>query len=226
MSTIDTKPAADNRPYHETYKHADHFRSNEEEFDASKIGMWLFLTTEVLLFSGLFCVYAVFRMMHPEAFTNGSHYLNWKIGTGNTIILLVSSFTVVMAIRNAQLNQQFWLKVNLLITILCGLAFIGIKFAFEYYPKWSVGKRPGRLFDYPFAENEYEHIWWSVYYAATAIHATHVFAGVVLLTWLLIRSLKQHFGPTHYTAIENVGLYWHLVDLIWIFLFPLLYLIH
>lgn len=264
MSTIDLKhghglPApggVDSRPYHERYKHAPHFRTADAEFDAAKLGMWLFLATEILLFAGMFCAYAVFRMLYPQAFANGSHYLDWKWGSLNTVVLLVSSFTVAMSIHNAQKNQQKWLKINLLITILCALTFVAIKLTFEYTPKWSGwffaldpalshyessksalgglfhyvdgygGKRPGAWFSYPYSENPYEHIWWSVYYVSTGIHATHVLIGVGLLSWLLIRAQKRHFGPNHYTAVEIVGLYWHIVDVIWIFLFPLLYLIH
>lgn len=214
------------RPYHESYTHAQHFRSNDEEFDACKIGMWLFLTTEVLLFAGLFVSYAVFRMLYPEAFTNGSHYLDWRWGSLNTIVLLVSSYTIATSIRNAQLDQQGRMRLNLFITLVCAIAFLAIKFTFEYGPKWAQGKRPGVLFDYPFSSDPHEPLWWSVYYCATGIHATHVLIGAILIGWLLWRSTKRHFGPTHYTAVEVVGLYWHIVDMIWIFLFPLLYLIH
>lgn len=258
MTTLDINDSAGlaSRPYHERYRQASHFRSKDEEFDAVKIGMWLFLATEVLLFAGLFVAYAIFRMMYPEAFRNGSHYLDWKWGCFNTLVLLFSSWTIASCIRNAQLNEQAKLRRNLLITIVCALAFIAIKFTFEYTPKWSGwfftldpalshyessksalgglfhyvegygGKRPGSLFDYPFSDNPYEPLWWSVYYSATAIHATHVLIGAGLIFWLYLRARKLHFGPGHYNAVEVVGLYWHIVDLIWIFLFPLLYLIH
>ncbi len=218
--------ARDTRPYWQRYKAAAHFRSKEEEFDAVKLGMWLFLSTEVLTFSGLFCAYAVFRMLYPQAFANGSHYLDPRWGGLNTVILLISSFTIAMAVRNAQKNQQTLLKFNLLATIVCAMAFIAIKLTFEYIPKWGEGKRPGSWFTFPWSENPYEHIWWSVYYSATGIHALHVLIGAALISWLYFRSTKQHFGPGHYTAIEIVALFWHIVDLVWIFLFPLLYLIH
>jgi cytochrome c oxidase subunit III len=216
----------EDRPYHETYHPAHHFRSREHEFSSVKLGMWLFLTTEVLLFAGMFCAYAVFRMLYPEAFANGSHYLDVRWGTLNTVILLISSFTVAMAIRNAQKNQQFWLKLNLAITLVCAAAFLVIKLTFEYIPKWQEGKRPGALFRYPYAADPHEHIWWSVYYVSTGIHALHVVIGGAVIGWVLWRSFRRHFGPTHYNAVEVSGLYWHLVDMIWIFLFPLLYLIH
>jgi cytochrome c oxidase subunit 3 len=230
MTTIDTRPGGggkvlDDRPYHERYTHAPHFRTAAAEFDACKLGMWLFLATEILTFSGMFVAYGIFRMMYPQAWANGSHYLDPFYGGLNTVILLASSFTIAMSIHNAQKNQQFWLKMNLFITILCAIAFVFIKLKYEYIPKWEAGKRPGALFTYPFADNPYEPIWWSVYYAATGIHALHVLTGVVLISWLLIRAQKKHFGPGHYTAVEIVGLFWHIVDIVWIFLFPMLYLI-
>lgn len=229
MTTIDARkvqgPTAP-KAYHETYQHAPHFRSSADEFDAVKMGMWLFLATEVLLFSGLFCAYAVFRMLYPEAFRAGSHYLDWRWGTLNTVVLLLSSFTIAWSVRNAQKGEQGLLKFNLAFTILCAAAFMFIKLVFEYIPKLSQGKRPGVFFNYPFAENPHEPIWWSVYYAATGIHATHVIIGAALIGWLLLRAFKGHFGPRHYNAVEVVALYWHIVDMIWIFLFPLLYLIH
>lgn len=222
MSTAPTQ----REPFWKKPTHAEHFRSHEEEFDACKIGMWLFLTTEVLLFAGLFCAYAIFRMMYPEAFAAGSHHLDSTLGMVNTIVLLVSSFTMAMCIRNAQLNQQGWLKFNLIFTIACGAIFLLVKFIFEYAPKWADGKRPGYWFEYYGAEHAHEPIWWSVYYCATSIHALHVVIGMCCIFYVFMGATKQKYGPKHYTGVEIVGLYWHLVDLIWIFLFPLLYLIH
>lgn len=230
MATIHTTPLGagpgDDLPYHQRYKAAEHFRSKEEEFDAVKIGTWLFLSTEVLLFSGLFVAYAIFRMLYPEAFRNGSAYLDWEYGFLNTIVLLISSYTVASSIRNAQRDEQTKLKINLLITLVCAIAFLAIKLIFEYWPKYQQGKLPGKFFSYPFATDVNEPLWWAVYWVATGIHASHVIVGIGLLSWLLIRAQKRHFGPTHYNAVEVVGLYWHIVDMVWIFLFPLLYLIH
>ena len=205
----------------ERYTHQHHWRNADDEFDAAKFGMWLFLSTEVLLFAGIFVAYAILRMMHPQAFANGSHYLDVKYGGINTVVLLLSSWTVAMAVRCAQLNQQRWLRVNLIFTLACAIAFFVVKLTCEYIPKWSQGKRPGALFDYPYASDPYEPLWWSVYYAATGIHALHVLIGAGLLTWVLVRSYKGI-----YAMVETSGLYWHLVDLIWIFLFPLLCLLH
>ena len=233
MTTIDAhnphapQPANASSPGWQRYEAAPHWRHAADEFDACKLGFWLFLATEVLLFAGLFCAYAMFRLLYPDAFAAGAHHLDVRWGGLNTVVLLVSSFTVAMSIRNAQLNQTKWLRINLVITILCAFIFFFIKLAFEYIPKWSHGIRPGVLYANPFPAHPQEHIWWSVYYCATGIHALHVLIGAALLAWCLYRSLRSNaYGPTHYTMLENAGLYWHLVDLIWIFLFPLLYLIH
>lgn len=230
MSTINPSSGRDvpagPKPPHETVEKGHHWRTKDDEFDAGKLGMWLFLGTEVLLFSGLFCGYAVMRMLYPEAFANGSHYLNWVYGGLNTLVLLWSSYTMAAAIRHTQLGNKFWAQVNLGITLGCAGLFLFIKFFFEYIPKWIEGKRPGVLFNYPYAEHPMEPMWWSLYYAATGIHASHVIIGMGLIGWLFIRNAKGWYGPKNYLAMENIGLYWHIVDLIWIFLFPLLYLIH
>ncbi len=231
MSTISTDsghggPAQDERPYHEQYHAAHHFRNRDHEFDAVKMGVWLFLATEILLFSGMFCAYAVFRMLHPEAFINGSHYLDVEYGLINTLVLLLSSYTVAAGVRCAQVGDLRGLKRNILITLVCGVAFLAIKGIFEYGPKAMQGKLPGVFFSYPNAHDPNEPLWWGVYWVATGIHASHVIVGIGLFIWLYLRANKKHFGPRHYTAVEGVGLYWHIVDIVWIFLFPMLYLIH
>ncbi|TVQ64451.1 MAG: cytochrome c oxidase subunit 3 family protein [Phycisphaerales bacterium] len=221
-SDHNARPAAP----HENPVVASHFRSKAEQEDAGKMGMWLFLTTEVLLFGGFFCAYAVFRMLYPETFEGASaKFLDWRIGAINTVVLLLSSFTVAMSIRNAQLNQQWWLRINLIITIACAIFFLVTKLWLEYWPKIVEGKLPGTFFTYSGAMTDHDQIFLSIYWTATATHGLHVLIGVFLLTWLLVRAWKLHFGPKTYLALENVGLYWHVVDLIWIFLFPLLYLV-
>lgn len=256
MTTLDTRQPDAAAPLWQRYRPGHHWRSQDEEFDACKLGFWLFLATEVLLFAGIFCAYAVFRFKYPEAFLNGSQQLDWKWGGLNTVVLLISSYTVAASIRSFQLNRQSAARRYLIITLACALLFLLIKFTFEYMPKWSGwfiafdpalshyetaqtawggllhyvdgygGKRPGFLFAYPFAQDPNEVLWWSLYYSATGIHALHVVIGGALLLWVYVRSLKGAYGPTHYTMVETSGLYWHLVDLVWIFLFPLLYLIH
>lgn len=217
---------AANRPPHETYKAAEHFRDRDHEFGAVKMGVWLFLSTEILLFSGLFVFYGVMRMLHPEAFIHGSSLLDWRIGLLNTVVLLLSSFTVADGVRCAQVNDNKGLRRNIIITFICGLTFLLVKFIFEYAPKYADGKLPGVFYSYPNAVSEYEPLWWGLYWGATGIHASHVIIGLGLFIWLYRRAGRQEFGPNHYNAVEGVGLYWHIVDIVWIFLFPLLYLIH
>jgi cytochrome c oxidase subunit 3 len=218
-------PGAD-LPYHERYQAAHHFKSRDHEFDAVKMGVWLFLSTEVLLFAGLFVFYAIMRMKYPEAFVHGSSLLDWRWGLINTAVLLLSSFTAAAAVRDAQLGRQGWLKVNLFLTFLFGLAFLAIKVIFEYLPKIAEGKLPGIWYSYPNYVNENEPLWWGLYWGATGVHASHVIIGMGLYLWLLRRAYKGHFGPKHYNGVEGVALYWHIVDIVWIFLFPMLYLIH
>jgi len=213
-------------PRHERYKAAHHFRNGDHEFEASKMGVWLFLSTEILLFSGMFVAYAVLRLWYPEAFAHGSHLLDWRWGALNTLVLLYSSYTVAMAVRCAQVNDQKGLQRNLIITFVCGLAFLLIKFVFEYGPKYADGKLPGMFYSYPGAVSEYEPLWWAVYWVATGIHASHVIIGMGLFAWVWLRARKGFYGPKHYTLVEGCGLYWHIVDIVWIFLFPMLYLIH
>jgi cytochrome c oxidase subunit 3 len=230
MTTLPTdKPHASvptNKPYHERYHAAHHFKSCDHEFDAVKMGTWLFLATEVLLFSGLFVFYGIMRMLHPEAFAHGSSLLDWRWGLINTVVLLASSYTAAAAVRDAQLNRQFWLKVNLAFTLLAGVAFLAIKVIFEYLPKIADGKLPGKFFNYPNWVDPNEPLWWGLYWGATGVHASHVIVGIFLYAWLFRRATKLHFGPKHYNAVEVVALYWHIVDIVWIFLFPMLYLIH
>jgi len=210
-----------NRPF------AHHWRTGDEEFDAAKLGMWLFLSTEILLFAGIFCGYAIFRLLYPEAWANGSHYLDWRFGAANTAVLLVSSWTAANSVRLAQLDKQFWFKINIVITIICAALFLFIKLKFEYLAKLPAGKAPGTFFSYPFAHDPHEPLWWSLYYIGTGLHAFHVIVGAILFAVVLWRAFRyQSYGPTQYTLVENSALYWHIVDVIWIFLFPLLYLIH
>lgn len=231
MATIDVHnaprdAAGEALPLYKLYRPGAHYRDREHEFDAVKMGVWVFLATEILLFSGMFVGYAVLRMLHPEAFYNGSHYLEVKWGLLNTVVLLFSSYTVAAAVRNAQMGQLTWLKRNIVITMLCGVAFLLVKFVFEYSKKWAEGKLPGMFFSYPGAHDPSEPLWWGIYWGATGIHAVHVTIGIALFGWLYLGARRGKYGPEHYTAVEGVALYWHIVDIVWIFLFPLLYLVH
>lgn len=236
-----------------------HWRNKHDEADAAKLGMWLFLATEILLFAGFFCAYAFFRYQYPGTWRAASHYyLNWQIGFANTGVLLLSSYTIVMAIRGAQLGKRGMILINLLITQICAAFFLVVKLGWEYWPKIKKGELPGASFDYAgalahaqgdpqaiiaagisekasfagahidhatYVPLPHDHIFMSIYWIATATHGVHVLVGMIVIAWAMWKAWKWHYGPTHYTSLENVGLYWHIVDIIWIFLFPLLYLV-
>jgi len=254
---------------------AHYFDTTRQQFEAHKFAMWLFLVTEVLLFGGLFCAYAIYRANHPEIFLFAHTLLDANLGATNTVVLLFSSFTMAWAVRAAMLGQRRLLPVLLVITLLCGFGFLGIK-GIEYHHKWQHGLLWGERFDYAElkahdapgqeapahetpdhgapAQDEAAHevmseldraavvsvehgeepgeiprnvhLFFGIYFAMTGLHGLHVIVGMIVIAWLLVRSLRGDFGSRNYTAVDLGGLYWHLVDLIWIFLFPLLYLIH
>ena len=184
--------------------------------------MWLFLITEVLLFSGMFVAYAVYRFWHPEAFLEASQHLDVWLGALNTVFLLTSSLTFALGIRCAQVDDQKGLVLNLLLTLALAGGFMVVKY-FEYTHKWHLGIYPGP--GYTYDETAYAPIFFGIYFVMTGIHGVHVLVGMGIIAWLVIRARKGHFHSAYYTPVELTGLYWHLVDIIWIFLFPLLYLL-
>ncbi|MEQ9090667.1 MAG: cytochrome c oxidase subunit 3 family protein, partial [Balneola sp.] len=202
-----------------------HFVDSDQQFDAAKMGMWVFIVNEILFFGGLFCAYIVFRAWHPELFTLAAKELDTTMGAINTVVLIGSSLSIAMAIRAAQLNKKKWLEINLLITITLACVFLVIKY-FEYTHKFHLGIFPGEsLYTYEGVDHPLAHVFFSIYYIMTGIHALHIIIGVGIMIWIYIRARKNEFGSEYYTPVEMTGLYWHLVDVIWIFLFPLLYLI-
>lgn len=217
-------------PHHPPSHLKSYFVSSEQQFDAAKLGMWVFLITEMLLFSGMFVAYTVYRVQHPVAFAEASHTLDWVLGGTNTLVLLASSLTVALSIHYAQKNEQRKAAWSLVITVALACVFMVIKY-FEYTAKFEHGVYPGEAFhphgshyaqlnEFPFARQ-----FFSIYFVMTGIHGIHVLIGIGLIGWLATRAFREHFSSEWYTPIEIVGLYWHLVDIIWIFLFPLLYLI-
>lgn len=299
--------------HHAHHPHqAHHWDSMRQQFEAGKLGMWLFLATEVLLFGGLFCAYFIYRANYPELYEYGHHALDKVWGAINTVVLLVSSLTMALAVRASQVGNRKQLQAMLAITFLCGCGFMGIK-AVEYKAKIDHGYLPGKLFNYAKTiEHEHEghghdgdhhddhhgdgvahaegvfgapavsvvapleqtaqaqpaappsglsasasrvagdhaehghedgdhgghdgylpvdgrppniHIFFSIYFMMTGLHGIHVLIGMAVIAWLLVVCRDGRFGPSYFTPVEIGGLYWHLVDLIWIFLFPLLYLI-
>ena len=294
-------------PIHAANPHlAHHFDTPQQQFDAGKLGIWLFLLTEVLFFAGLFCAYTVYRSMHPEVFVYAHYFLDTKLGALNTCVLLISSLTAAWAVRNAQLAEKKMLMINIVVTIGCAFTFMCVKYV-EYSHKYHDGLLPGRSFQpkeqiwelktfrdkHPEAaeyaeklakldekkaapavagaaappaggkpaehgevierptEEELEpllaaglvgprsldpsahisrprmaHVFFGIYFFMTGLHGFHVLIGIGIWVWMLLKAAKGQFGPTYFGPIDFTALYWHLVDLIWIYLFPLLYLIH
>ncbi|MDB4973775.1 MAG: Cytochrome c oxidase polypeptide, partial [Myxococcaceae bacterium] len=209
---------------------AHHFETPVQQFDAAKLGMWLFLGQEVLFFSGLFVAYLVFRLWYPDAWSVCSHELDWKMGTVNTLVLLFSSLTAVLAVRSAQLGKRAEVNLYILVTIACAFAFLVIKY-FEYVHKFEAGLLPGSHFA-PVAGHTHATVfppgsaaYFSIYFMATGVHGLHVIIGIGVLFWILKRNMSGEFSKDFFTPVDLVALYWHLVDLIWIYLFPFLYLI-
>lgn len=278
---------------------AHHFETPKQQFDAGKFGIWLFLTTEILLFSGLFCAYAVYRSNHPEIFEYAHLYLSKWLGALNTIVLIFSSFTMATAVRAAQLGQKRLLTLLLSVTLVCGGVFMCVKFV-EYKAKWEEHLLPGAWYmptepphgaeipglaeghaksgeaakpaenalampatsapataptaleksniapaavgkpgisadwlnkqrghgaEWIGPEPNNVQIFFGVYFAMTGLHGVHVVGGMLVIGWLTLRAMRGEFGPDNFAAVDFTGLYWHVVDLVWIFLFPLLYLI-
>jgi len=286
---------------------AHHFDTPDHQYQSGKLGMWMFLGTELLMFGGLFCAYSVYRHNHPEVFEYAHQYLDKKLGAINTLILITSSLTMAWGVRAAQMGKRGLLCAMLVLTILGGAGFMGIK-AVEYTTKWKhwlfigehnyfrdadankakineleeealhvkdtkpvapvvtkvepdvidpnagtpdaatiiapnitpAGLSPAitqkgseaekseklRYEDMGAIDQKRVYTFFAIYFCMTGLHGIHVLVGMGLIAWILIRAAKNEFGPTYFTPVDLVGLYWHLVDLIWIFLFPLLYLIH
>ncbi len=201
-----------------------HFVDSDQQFDAAKFGMWIFLVTEILFFGGLFAAYIVYRAWYPELFTLASTELNTLWGGVNTLVLIGSSLTVAMAIKSAQLNQKKNIIINLGITIALALVFMVIKY-FEYTHKFEIGIFPGEFYTFEGIDHPKANIFFSLYYLMTGLHGIHVLVGIGLMIWLVKKATNNAFNSEYYTPLEITGLYWHLVDIIWIFLFPLFYLI-
>jgi len=201
-----------------------HFVNSEQQFDTSKLGMWLFLATEILMFGGLFVGFGLMQANYPEAWVAGHHHLDRIMGSINTVFLLCSSFTMVMAVHASSTNQKSKTVLNLLATLAFAGGFMVIKY-FEYSHKFHEGILPGRYFSYAGGGPPEQAMFFGFYFAMTGIHGVHVLIGMILIAWLTIRAQRGEFSSAYYTPVDLIGLYWHLVDLIWIYLFPLLYLV-
>jgi cytochrome c oxidase subunit 3 len=201
----------------QTATHAEHFDAT-----ASKIGMWLFIFTELLLFGGLFIVYSVIRFSHQAAFHLAAEELSVPMGAINTVLLLISSMTIAMSVSSVQFGNKKLTLFLISITILIGLVFLVNKY-FEWSTKIEHGLYPGSPVLQGFGNGE--TLFFGLYFFMTGLHALHIIAGVSILAWVLKRVADDNINAGHFVHLENGALYWHLVDVIWIFLFPLFYLI-
>ena len=232
-----------------------HFDDMEQQKEASTFGMWVFLLTEIMMFGGVFVAYMIYRIKYYDAFVAGSSSINVVWGFVNTLVLIISSLTMALAVSAAQRGVKRQQQIFIVLTMILGLVFLGVK-AIEYTKKYEEHHIPGGVFGKFDAVNNYDPtgkeknirdeliekenktvedatqtarntvIFFSFYFAMTGLHALHMVIGLILMTWLLMRVSRGEFGPQYYTPVELSGLYWHFVDIVWIFLFPLLYLIN
>jgi len=212
--------------------HAHQFEDMEQQQEADFLGIWIFLVTEIMFFGGMFAAYAIYRWMYFSAFDGGSHILDIKLGAVNTMVLLGSSLTMALSVRSAQVGNRRALTGFLVATMILGGIFLGIK-GYEYHQKFvehvvpSLDWAPEGATLARLAPGGLDHaqIYFFFYFAMTGLHAIHMIIGMGLLLWLLLRAQKNEFTSHYFAPVEVVGLYWHFVDIVWIFLFPLLYLI-
>ncbi len=222
-----------------------HFETVNQQFDATNFAMWLFLLTEIMFFGGLFTAYLILRNWYYPAFVEGSHQLSIFWGTANTTVLIISSFTMAMSVWNAQMRRKSALLLCLVLTFILGLVFLGIK-GIEWHEKWVKFHVPGLHYsDQTFLNPASDHEvyaeyhdkplapdmaskaqqYFFLYFAMTGMHALHMVIGICILGFMIVRAKAGAYTSGHVTFVENFGLYWHFVDIVWIFLFPLLYLI-
>jgi cytochrome c oxidase subunit III len=204
----------------------------EQQKEAGTIGMWLFLLTEIMFFGGLFLAYTLYRASYPEGFSHGSHLLNVTLGGTNTVVLILSSLTMAMAVYYSQLGNRKNLVFFLTVTLLLGLVFLVIKY-FEYKSKLEDHLFPAVGFFSPATDGPHGvplhlqqpvRIFLWIYFLMTGLHAVHMIVGAGILITLIIMAQRGKFTKDYNSPIEISGLYWHFVDIVWIFLFPLLYL--
>jgi cytochrome c oxidase subunit 3 len=215
---------------------AHHFDNLEQQREAGALGMWVFIAQEVMFFGGLFLAYLIYRMKFPEAFMAASNHLNWAIGTFNTAVLITSSLTMALAVWATQVGRDRKVQVGFMAaTVLLGLVFLGVK-AYEYHDKYVDGLIPvaGLFNPSPDLVRHWTEagvtvqnvqIFYWLYFAMTGLHALHMIIGVGIILPIMWFAWRGRYSPEYHAPVENFGLYWHFVDIIWIFLFPLLYLL-
>src|SRR5271154_2724778 len=203
---------------------AHHFSDIEQQNESGTLGMWLFLVTEIMFFGGLFATYAIYRHLWFSEFREGSHLLNWRFGGANTVVLIGSSLTMALAVRAAQMGRRKALIVLLVLTMLLGIAFIRLKLNFEWRADFREHLIPGFGFDTA-AHAPAVQLFFCFYFFMTGLHALHMIIGLGIMVVLLRMAARGRFDDGYFAPVEVTGLYWHFVDIVWIFLFPLLYLI-
>jgi cytochrome c oxidase subunit 3 len=203
---------------------AHQFDDLAQQREAATLGMWVFLVTEVLFFGGLFLVYTVYRTIYPAAFAAASHELDVMLGSINTVVLITSSLTMALGVRAAQTGQRRLLLIFLIATMVLGATFLGIK-SVEYYHKFVEHHVPGPGFVFEAEHARHAQIFFSLYFVMTGLHALHMIIGLGIMAVMFWWSWRGTITTEYYSPIEISGLYWHFVDIVWIFLFPLLYLI-
>lgn len=201
-----------------------HFETADQQKEASTVGMWTFLVTEVLFFGGMFMAYIAYRHAYPLAFAAASQKLNIPLGATNTLVLICSSMTMAMAVHSAALGRRKALITFLIATLLLGGMFLGIK-GIEYHDKWVHHEVPGPNFQFEGPDPQHASLYFALYFGLTGLHASHMIIGFVILLVLITGAAKGKYTAAWHTPVEMFGLYWHFVDIVWIFLFPLLYLI-
>lgn len=271
-TTTQTKPAAHGDAHaHHGPELRHHFETAQQQKEAATLGMWAFLVTEIMLFGGIFMAYIVYRWAFPDIWAESAHHLNTPLGTVNTVVLLVSSLTVALAVNAAEEGRRRTLLTMLGVTLVLGVAFLGIK-GYEYSEKFShcagystpigwftgTGQHaveeclvPGRAFLFPSEEGEAaatnavqaeatghsqgavvggqrtpHQLFYFLYFVATGLHAVHMLIGLTIVSILTFLAWRNTFSAVYFTPVEIGGLYWHLIDIVWVFLFPLFYLVH
>jgi cytochrome c oxidase subunit 3 len=222
-----SSPIAETHPANTAHHHPSlqhQFDTLEQQKESSTLGMWIFLVTEIMFFGGLFLAYVVYRSTYPQAFAAASHTLNVLMGGINTAVLIGSSLTMALAIWAAQVNWRKGIVLFLLLTIALGSTFLVVK-AFEYREKFEHHHVPGPNFEFDGPQPEHAEIYFSLYFIMTGLHATHMVIGIAILGVLAWFAYKGKYDSSYYNPLEVTGLYWHFVDIVWIFLFPLLYLL-
>ncbi|MBK5292833.1 MAG: cytochrome c oxidase subunit 3 family protein [Acidobacteriia bacterium] len=203
---------------------AHQFDDLDQQLDATTLGMWLFLAQEIMFFGGLFAAYAIYRSHYPEAFAAASHHLDIRLGGFNTVVLIFSSLTMALGVRAAQMGKNKTVFNYLLVTFMLGNLFLVVK-AFEYHHKYVEGLIPGPWFSAHGATDPAVQMFFCLYFAMTGMHALHMVVGGGLLIYFMVQARRERYHAHYFGPIEIMGLYWHFVDIVWIFLFPLLYLL-